>query len=272
MKKTFFTLLSVILLIIGCSDDNTIETPTNPNVDPDSALKAKLVGTWSNDYMTFYFDEDNNFQESFNRVRQDTVIKDAEIIKGTYLIKNEILRFNILEWDVYIPTQNEGAGKLINTTNTIGIQETNNINNSYDISTSLAVMNSKIEISNNVLKLYSVTILTRAEDISDSLWGSWTSFQWALAQYSQTQNYLFGKINWEYDFNRDSMTATYGARFSIDSSLVIPFKTEPLVYNSPELRWGTLYIYYYNPVEFKDGQLYMFDTPVQSLLPLNRIN
>jgi acetyltransferase-like isoleucine patch superfamily enzyme len=264
MKKIPFIFLSVILLIIRCADNNTTETPTNPNPDPDFDLKTKLVGTWSNDYMTFYFDEDNNFQESFNRVRQDTIIRDAEIIKGTYLIINEILRFDILEWDVYIPTQNEDSGKLI--------YESNNFNNSYDISTSLAVMNSKIEINNNVLQLNSVTILTRAEDNSDSLWGSWTSFQWALAQDNQTLNYLFGKINWEYDFDRDSMTATYGARFSIDSSLVIPYKTETLVYNPPSLRWGTLYIYYYNPVEFKDGQLYMFDTPVQPLLPLNRLN
>ena len=263
MKKISFISLSVIFLIIGCTD-NTTETPTNPNPDPDSALKAKLVGTWSNDYMTFYFDEDNNFQESFNRVRQDTIIRDAEIIKGTYLIKNEILRFNILEWDVYSPNQNKDADKLIN--------RKNNFNNSYDISTSLAVMNSKIEISNNVLQFYSVTILTRAEDISDSLWGKWTSFQWALALNNQTLNYQFGKINWEYDFNQDSMTATYGARFSIDSSLVIPYKTETLVYNPPSLRWGTLYIYYYNPVEFKDGQLYLFDTPVQPLLPLSRVN
>lgn len=267
MKNLILSCLFILLLILGCSEKN----PTEPKTFTDSELKAKIVGAWSNDYLTFNFDASGNFQESFNYYYQDTVIQDAEIIRGTYDIRDGILMYtNITEWTISntFPNKIRELDAVLNRTSIkIFDAEKTPFESNNAIGVLYSVPNYKILINKDLLYFYPLDILTGIGESTNSLWGEWTTFQWSIGYDTEIPNYMFGKLDLEYNFNIDSMTVTYGTRFSADTSAVFYFTTEPLVYNPPDLSWGTNYN---KTIEFHNGQIYMFEKLSRTPIPLKK--
>ncbi|MBE0572067.1 MAG: hypothetical protein IH618_11030 [Ignavibacteriaceae bacterium] len=267
MKNLILSSLLLILLIIGCSENNSIE----PITYTDSELKAKIIGTWSSDYLTFNFDASGNFKETFNYYYQDTVIQEAEIIKGTYDIRDGILMYtNITEWTINntFPNKIRESNEALNRTssNTFDAGKTSFVLNN-EIGVIYSVPNYKILINKDLLYFYPLDILTGIGENTNSLWGEWTTFQWSIGYDTEIPNYVFGKLDWEFNFIKDSMMVTYGSKLSMDSSGVFHYTTEPLVYNPPDLSWGTNYS---KTIEFHNGQIYMYEKLSSTPIPLKK--
>lgn len=236
MKNLILSCLVILLLILGCSENN----PTEPKTFTDAELKAKIVGKWSNDYTSISYDANSNFVENIDidYTFGDTIVNQSEIMKGTYEIENGILRKNITEWTV--------------------------INNSF-YGGGYMPPESKIIIVGNFLYSYPLEKCTRIGDNSDSLWGEWYTFFWTH-EYLDPQ--AFGKIDQTYNFNKDSMTVTTGYRYQFDSSAVF-YQTDPLTYNPPEISWTNNIP---RTVEFHGGQLWMFYRLNSPPTPLKKIS
>jgi len=109
MNHLNFFLLPLLLLIISCSEKEPTETTTYT----DTELRAKIVGTWSNVYTNIKFESNGNFTENIdiNYTFGDTMVNQAELIKGTYMIESGILSKNIDEW-IIINNSNLGMGYI----------------------------------------------------------------------------------------------------------------------------------------------------------------
>lgn len=178
MKNVILSCLTILLIIFGCSE----KEPTEPITYTDSELKAKIIGTWLNDFESYNFDENGNFTKNIY----------AETIKGTYDIVDGILTYNsITEWNLDTSKHYESFGLLL-----------------Y-----------KLSFNRDKLYLYPISILTRIGEDTDSLWGEWYTFNWAH-KYADPQT--FGKFENTYEFNKDSMMVTILGSISFDSSEVFP--------------------------------------------------
>jgi hypothetical protein len=237
MKRLILFLPALLFIIISCSDNE----PTEPITYTDAELKAKIVGTWSNDYISIKFDANGNFVEDIDidYTYGDTTINQKEVIKGSYEIENGILRKNITGWDI--------------------------INNSF-LGGGYMPPASKIIFVRNFLYSYPLEICTRMEDGTDSLWGEWYTFFW-MHEYSDPQ--AFGKREQTYNFNKDSMTVTTGFRYKLDSSAVFYYQTDPLTYNPPEVSWENNI---QRSIEFYNGQMWMYYKLDQPPTPLKKEN
>ena len=266
MKWLFFSFLPLIILIIGCTEDNVVEITTNS----DSELKAKLVGTWSTDYLSITYDSESNFQETIDYVYNDTTIHHAEIIAGTYDINNGILMYKVTNWNINYPSSNERPQELpdrIQVYKLYAGETVPDLNKGFLISSSIPDF--KIQIENDLLYFYPVDILTGVDSNTTSLWGKWKTFQWTNAYNTENQDYILGELEWEYNFNQHSMNVNYGAKFSVDSSTVIGYQTKSITYDPPNLSWGEYSKY---TIEFHDGQIYMFYKLSHSPIPLKKEN
>ncbi len=269
MKNLFFASVSVLLLLfVGCSKNNPIET-SSPT---DSQLKSSIVGTWSNGYITINYDANDNFQDSIYIV-YDSVTIQKEIIKGTYEIKNGILSYNVSEWNLFNKSANQAKG--FNKIQT-GIPNYNSKNflTLQSPTTGFAIAsyipNFKIQIQDkNLLFMFPLDILTRTGVDKGDIWGEWATSEWGMAYDTQLQNHgVLGKVQLRYDFNKDSMTVTYGTIFSKDSSGTFNYLTEKIEYKAPNLSWG---MYYHKTVEFQDGKMYLYEKLDSLPFPLKKI-
>ena len=236
MKYLFLSILPLLLVIISCSENE----PTEPTTYTDAELRAKIVGTWSNEFGSTIFEANGNFtiNGDIDYSFGDSIYNDLYEIKGTYEIENGILIKNIAEWTV-INSSPFGSGFFPPAT--------------------------KIVFVRNFLYSYQLEICTRIGDDTDSLWGDWYTFFWTH-KYSDPQE--FGKLEQTYNFNKDSMTVTTGYRYPFDSSAVF-YQTEPLTYNPPELSWTNNIP---RTVEFHGGQMWMFYELSSPPIPLKKMN
>jgi len=236
MKHLIFYSLPLLLFIISCTENN----PTESRTYTDSELKAKIVGTWANDYTNISYDANGNFVANIDidYTIGDTTVNQSEVITGTYEIENGILMKNISEWEI--------------------------INNSH-LGGGYMVPASKIIFLKNLLYQYYLNILTRIGDDSDSLWGEWYTYDWAH-HYSNPA--VFGKFEQTFNFDKDSMTVTRGSRVSYDSIAGFYYYTASLLYNPPDISWEN-----HSPriIEFHGGQMWMFYKPSSTPKPLKKI-
>jgi len=233
MKNLIFSSLSIVLLIVGCSENE----PTEPTTYTDTELKEKIIGTWFNDYGNIKFKPDGNFTNyvDIDYTIDDSTITQTELLRGTYDIIGGILRYNVTDW--YINNGYGGGG---------------------------SIPNFEIKFEGNLLYLYPLDILTRVGNGPDSLWGEWYKFNW-YHDYSDPQ--LFGKLEQTYNFKKDSMIVTVGVRY--DSSQVYFYFSRPIVYNPPEVSWDGNATWI---TEFHNGQLWMFYKLNQPPIPLKKQN
>ncbi len=236
MKHLFLLILPLLFIIISCSDNEL----TEPITYTDSELKAKILGTWTNEYTIISYDANGNFLENIgiDYTIDDTIVNQSELIKGTYEIENGILMKNITEWEI--------------------------INNSY-LGGGYMPPDSKIIFVRNLLYSYQLEICTRTGDDTDSLWGEWYTFFWTH-EYSDPQE--FGKLEQTYNFNKDSMIVTTGYQHPFDSGAVF-YQTDPLTYNPPEISWTNNIP---RTVEFHGGQMWMFYKLSSTPIPLKKMN
>ena len=240
MRILIVSLIFSSLLYFRCSEDNTLVSSSTS----DSQLKTKILGTWTNEYITYTFDSNGNFQNTIQIIYSDINLNQNEIIRGTYNINNNVLSFDISEWKNFISDSTD------------------------QFFTFSSIPSYKINIVDDLIYFYPVDILTSITDDNGDIWGEWYSYQWARKIDSDNpDSVIFGKLEWTYNFNRDSKTITYGSKFEADFREKVYF-TDTLEYNYPDLKWGTSYN---KTIEFHDGQLYLFEKLSKPLLPLTRI-
>lgn len=236
MKYLFLFFLPLLFIIISCTDNE----PTEPTTFTDAELKAKIIGTWSNAYISINYEANGNFSENvdIDYTLEDSTYNQSEIIKGTYEIENGILRQYLTEW------------KIINFT---------------PFGSGFVPPASKIIFSKDFLYSYPLNILTRIGEDSDSLWGEWYTYDWTH-HYSDPD--VFGKLEQTFNFNKDSMTVTWGLKVSYDSSQGYYYQTDSLTYNPPDISWD---IGIPRTIEFQNGQMWLYYKLSQPLTPLKKV-
>ena len=93
----------------------------------------------------------------------------------------------------------------------------------------------KIKITNNLLYLYPLEVLTPIDTFTNSIWNNWTRVYWVLGVDNETQTYLPGKGITTYNFREESNTLTYGVNNPFDTSSSFRYYTIPIIYNPPEV-------------------------------------
>ncbi|MFA7419825.1 MAG: hypothetical protein WCZ90_09080 [Melioribacteraceae bacterium] len=270
MKNQIISSLLIIFLFIGCSENNSIE----PIATLDSELQAKIVGTWSSDYLTISYDANGTFLKTVNYIYADNSLnqEQAETIKGTYNIRKGILMYNISEWKVTNTSPNnlEEHHKTMHGFQINKMYRMNIVNNSTNqLSLIASIPDFKIQFEGDLMYFYPLDILTSNGTNNEGIWGEWFTTQWAIGRSSNSQNsILLGKLEWIYKFNKDSMTVTYGSKFQMDSSGTYNFQTDKVKYSLPNLSWGE---YYNKTIEINDGQIYMYEKLKTSPMPLKKM-
>jgi hypothetical protein len=239
MQSKILSFFLVVFLFAGCSKDN----PTGSSQLSDSELKSKLIGTWSDGFLTMQFDADNNYQQVLN-LKDSIKDNQTEFLNGTYTIKDGILSNNLTEW------------KIVDTS-------------SYPNGTEHLLPNYKILIQDNQLYLYPVNILNNSTGSGNEIWGEWITTEWNVKYYPPAISpAVLGQLEQIYKFNKDSMTVTYGLKYSDGSSNPVYFQTSTLSYNFPNLSWD---LNYHKIIEFHNGQIYMFEKLNEPPNPLLKI-
>ena len=183
MKHLLFLTLFLLLIIISCSEKG----PTEPATYTDNELQSKLVGTWSNDYISIKYKSNKTFTENIDvdYIINDSTISQTEVIKGTYDIIDGVLRYtNITDW---YANGEMGSGS--------------------------SIPDFEIKLEGNLMYLYPLNILTRIGNGVDNIWGNWYTFNW---YHKYNDQLIFGKFEETYNFNKESLMVTLGSRY--DSS------------------------------------------------------
>jgi hypothetical protein len=262
----YLALFSFIILFIfvGCSKNN----PTEPSVFSDAELLSKIVGTWGNEYLTIVYESNSNFQETIHFVAQDSAYSQSEIIKGTYTIKNGILIYNLTSWKI-LDFSSKHLMKSFNPMNNFHIYKINEFNSENNLSPYESIPNFKINFQEDLLYFYPLDILIPLSDNNDDIWGSWTTYQWAIGSGPNYQDStILGKLEYRYNFNKDSIIVSFGSKFEIDSNGSYNYQTATVKYSPPNLDWGD---YYHKTVEFHNGQMYMYEKLINTPMPLEKI-
>jgi len=235
MKHILFFSLPLLLLIIGCS-----ENETGPITYTDAELKEKLVGTWENNYTTVVFEGNGNYTQNIYiaYIMGDTVDPQIEVVKGTFNIENGVLNRNITEWNIVNQSQLQGSSGMNLTAEVIFVR--------------------------NTLYLNNFNKLVRIGDNPDSIWGEWYTTE-LVHDYFEPEE--FGLLEHTYYFNKDSMSVRIGSRSYTQQDY--SYNTYLLTYNPPEISWEN---HIPRLIEFYNNQIKMFYKHTNLPKPLVRQN
>ena len=164
--------------------------------------------------------------------------------KGSYKIEDGILSYNVTDW------------KILN-------------DSVKQMPFLISYPKYKLLMTGELLYFYPLDILVRTENKGSDIWGSWSTSQWTIGYSPNKQNPLtLEELKWKFCFNQDSMTVTYGSKFSDQADTVLPFTTEKISYAPPNLSWG---LYFNKTIEFHDDQMYMFQKLESKPVPLKKM-
>jgi len=234
----FLFVIPAMVLFYSCKDN-----PVVTSLQSDSELKSKIIGKWSNGFITIQYDANGNFQDDINL--GDSINNNkTESMKGTYIIQDGILSYNLSKWEIVDTSVHPG-------------------------SSSSSIPDYKLQIEGNQLYFYPLDILTRTSGTGDEIWGEWSTTEWTINYYPcQSNPALFGKLENIYKFNKDSMTVMHATRFLDHPADSLFFMTEKLEYNPPYLNWG---YNYHKTIEFHNGHMYLFEKLNETPAPLLKI-
>jgi hypothetical protein len=240
MKYLFLFFASFLLLFVGCSNNNL----TEPASFTDSQLKAKIIGTWSNDNLTITYEANNNFQEKINYVSPDLNTQHSEVIEGVYNIQNGILSYAVSDWN---------------------IADTS----AYQNGLFSSMPDNKIQIDGNKIVLYPVFVLTRLSGDDNDIWGEWKTTFWSVAYNpGHIGQSALNEEQTIFRFNQDSMTVSFGTSLAGEPIDSVHFNSAIINYNPPYLSWP---VNYNKKIEFHNGLMYMFEKLDSEPYPLSKV-
>src|ERR1035437_7513905 len=99
----FLFVVPAMVLFNSCKDN-----PTVTSLQSDSELKSKIIGTWSNGFITIQYDANGNFQDDISL--SDSINNNkTESMKGTYIIQDGILSYNLSKWEIVDTSVHPGS-------------------------------------------------------------------------------------------------------------------------------------------------------------------
>lgn len=211
MKKYFYLLFVLFLIVNSCKEDSNILTP----IDSDIELQKQLLGTWVSQYnsQTTVYHSNSTFIDSVfgavDSIRYDLLY----VIEGNYKIKDSLLIKSEIKIKYVLSGLISNNGLLLGFTTKY------------------------LKFNNNKFTEYAVDAFDTCDgSVNDKIWGNWSRIVW-ICDSSLTNPTYIGRIKVKYVLNKALNKATWwsesldGNYFSFPDSSI----SNSVNYNHPYL-------------------------------------